>query len=142
MSLLMAALMFAAKSAETPKKLYYAMGGLMSGHVELSLDLRSGEFSLSEASASTHGMLRAPQLLRIRQLAAATLHADLETRECKRRAASGDVSVALPIMDAMPSMTVWIGNRTVSAPANIGCWTKGAEKLASQALELAQSASK
>lgn len=148
----MTALMMASApvvSGKPTDNLHYAMGGIMSGPIDLSLSLKSGEFSLNEAFLTPggtqqrhgHGLLDAKQLSRLRKLASLALRKGLEKGECRRRAANGDLSMSMPNMDAIPVMTVRLGVREESAPGNEGCWTKAAEDLAGMALDAARSAS-
>lgn len=138
-------------SRDSEDSLHYSLGGIMSSPVDLTLSLVSGRFLLKEGGGhdfsstpeehQTGGNLNAEQVSRLRVLAFAALKKGLETEACKRSRAKGDLSVSMPIMDALSAMTVKLKGRLAIAPVNAGCWSTAADDLAGAALAAAKSAS-
>lgn len=126
-------------------RLHYGLGGLMSGPVELDIDLTTGQFSLKETTpvklSDVHqkqGQLDEITVAKLKRTAEVAIRIGFETKVCRRERTNH--IFRMPIMDALPAMTVKIGKRWESAPANAGCWSQAAENLSDEALNAAHAA--
>jgi len=126
---------------QSSDRIEYVSGGLMSPHVELHLDLMSGNYQLTEPkdgvfapTISREGRLPPNRLIPLRELASRTVTVGFKTAECsrveaiekrrtERRRKRGALLVPMPKMDAQLSFWVSVDHRYAYAPFESDCWT-------------------
>ena len=100
----------------------YSLGGVMSGPLDIKMDLGTGRFSVNDKRGLRQGQLSEAALAEIRNLAGASLSAGLRSQECvekdrmRQEMRQKGISVPFdpPIMDAINVMNVRMGEKTDS----------------------------
>ncbi|HTH28787.1 MAG TPA: hypothetical protein VL918_09995 [Sphingobium sp.] len=136
--------------------LRYTVGGTMSGHLDLRINLRSGAFELAEGGSPTpqgqvakahSGVIDHVQMQGLRETALFAIGNGLKSRYCivrdkaarRRRLFFVDMP---PTPDYLPSMYIALDNHEATAPHDPGCWSAAAVQLSTAALLAARSSAK
>ena len=148
--LIWAALIVPATAADgSPPRngIHYQLGGIMSGPIDLEIDLDTGRARLEELDrtapkrTSTTRMQRLARrdLNRLQRLAARAIEGGLESKACRAARARG--VVLPPIMDTLTVMTITLDGHPHDAPVRSDCWSKATAAVQAAAYTTARRAS-